>query len=481
MEVDAETRSDFRYESKRKNLDFLLFRNDLIFTADIAVGIAAGYIGQLLYFMAFHDGAMPPVLEGSLWREIVLGSVIAALVLREPRLAQRPHFKAPDGLVGDLCQRGATALAILLSVGLATRALDDMARLWVLGWSGFYAIWVVSSRWLLLSHGGELIRRGELREAVAVLGSPGLAEVLATRLSQEAEVVAVLDELDDCDEFDAEMALEEVQELANAGLIDTIVLAVAAEDLEEVAPLLEQLKAVPVQVTVCSDPVSLPPHVLSSRILGGVPLAVVADRPLQRWDLISKAVIDRAGAALLLIILAPFLLGVALAIALESPGPVIFRQLRCGWGGRSFTIYKFRTMRLPEDDAVFRQATRHDPRCTRVGAFLRRTSLDELPQLLNVLLGTMSLVGPRPHAEAGDEEFRAACQIVSEYAQRQRVKPGITGWAQIHGLRGAVRSAEQMRRRVQFDLYYIDHWSVWLDLEILACTPWSVLRAENAY
>jgi putative colanic acid biosynthesis UDP-glucose lipid carrier transferase len=216
-------------------------------------------------------------------------------------------------------------------------------------------------------------------------------------------------------------------------------------------------------------------------MLGGVPLAVVADRPLQRWDLVIKALLDRVGALLLLIVLTPLMFAVALAIILETPGPVIFRQLRGGWGGRAFTIYKFRTMRLLERELAFRQTTRHDARCTRVGNFLRRSSLDELPQLLNVLLGDMSLVGPRPYAEVMDEDFHAACRIVSEYAQRQRVKPGITGWAQIHGLRGAVRSPEHMRRRVQFDLYYIDHWSVWLDLEILACTPLSVLRAENAY
>jgi putative colanic acid biosynthesis UDP-glucose lipid carrier transferase len=247
------------------------------------------------------------------------------------------------------------------------------------------------------------------------------------------------------------------------------------------AAILEHLKSMPVQVTICRDPIAIPPDLLSSRVLGGVPLAVIADRPLQRWDIFTKAVVDRVGALLLLIILTPFMLAAVLAILFESPGPVIFRQTRSGWGGRAFTIYKFRTMRVLESDPTYRQTTRHDPRCTRFGSFLRRTSFDELPQLLNVLVGDMSLVGPRPHSEAMDEEFQAAREIVSEYAQRQRVKPGITGWAQIHGLRGAIRSPEQMRRRVQFDLYYIDHWSVWLDLEILACTPLSIWRAENAY
>ena len=481
MDTYAKHHADRQYQTKRKHQDFLSFRNDLIFAADIVVGIIAGYAGQILYFMSFHAGAPIGIVDGPLWREIVLGSAIAALVMREPRLAQGAQLLDQDGLVSDLCQRGATALAILLSVGLATRTLEDMARLWVLGWASSYAVWVALSRYLLLSQGGKLAERGELREAVAVLGSPEVAEPLAARLAQEVEVVAVLSELDEADEANADIALEEVQDLANAGLIDTVVLAVAPGDLKAAAAILEQLKSVPVQITICSDPIAMPAHLLCSRMLGGVPLAVVADRPLQRWDLVIKALLDRVGALLLLCVLAPLMLAVELAIILETPGPVIFSQLRGGWGGRAFTIYKFRTMRLLEQNPAFRQTTRRDARCTRVGNFLRHTSLDELPQLLNVLLGDMSLVGPRPHAEAMDEDFQAACQIVSEYAQRQRVKPGITGWAQIHGLRGAVRSPEHMRRRVQFDLYYIDHWSVWLDLEILACTPLSVLRAENAY
>jgi putative colanic acid biosynthesis UDP-glucose lipid carrier transferase len=481
MDMYANNRASRQYETKRKGIDFLYFRNDMLFVADVMLGIITGYVGRMIYFAACRGGVNALAMDGPLWREVVLGSAIAALVLREPRLTQQRQFQEQNGLVSDLLQRGATALTILLSVGLATRTLDDMARLWVLGWSVLFAAWIALSRYFLLSHIGTLAKRGELREAVAVLGAAEVAEALAARLAQEVEVVAILGDPDDPDDITAELALEEVQDLANAGLIDTIVLALAPGDFNAMAAILEHLKSMPVQVTICRDPIAIPPDLLSSRVLGGVPLAVIADRPLQRWDIFTKAVVDRVGALLLLIILTPFMLAAVLAILFESPGPVIFRQTRSGWGGRAFTIYKFRTMRVLESDPTYRQTTRHDPRCTRFGSFLRRTSFDELPQLLNVLVGDMSLVGPRPHSEAMDEEFQAAREIVSEYAQRQRVKPGITGWAQIHGLRGAIRSPEQMRRRVQFDLYYIDHWSVWLDLEILACTPLSIWRAENAY
>jgi putative colanic acid biosynthesis UDP-glucose lipid carrier transferase len=217
------------------------------------------------------------------------------------------------------------------------------------------------------------------------------------------------------------------------------------------------------------------------RVLGGVPLAVVSDRPVKRWGRLFKAILDIFGACVLLILMAPFLAAALIAVACESPGPVIYRQVRSGWAGRQFTIYKIRTMWHAPGTQPGRQTERNDARCTRVGAFLRRTSLDELPQLWNVLKGDMSLVGPRPHAEALHSRERAGCAVVAEYAQRNRVKPGITGWAQVHGLRGAIESSEQLRTRIEFDLYYIDHWSIWLDLAILARTPGAILFAENAF
>jgi exopolysaccharide biosynthesis polyprenyl glycosylphosphotransferase len=276
------------------------------------------------------------------------------------------------------------------------------------------------------------------------------------------------------------VALDDILDLANAGLIDTIVLALAP-DGGDVGGFLQQLRCVPIQVTMCNEPPPLAPESLSFRVLGGVPLAVVADRPLQRWDLFIKAIMDRLGALLVLAVFAPFMLAAAVAIITESPGPVIFRQPRRGWGGRVFTIYKFRTMRHETGQSQLSQTERNDPRCTRVGEVLRKTSFDELPQLWNVLRGDMSLVGPRPHPEAMHALHEAGCQIVAEYAQRQLVKPGMTGWAQINGSRGAVRTPEQMRRRVQYDLHYIDHWSIWLDMYIIACTPFCVLGAENAF
>ena len=168
----------------------------------------------------------------------------------------------------------------------------------------------------------------------------------------------------------------------------------------------------------------------------------------------------------------------AIAIKLDSPGPVIFRQRRCGFNGRLFEIFKFRTMIVLEDGNRVVQAKRNDTRITKLGAFLRRTSIDELPQLFNVLRGDMSIIGPRPHALAHDDEFM---RVVANYAFRHHVKPGITGWAQVNGCRGETKTLGDIERRLELDLYYIDNWTLALDFKIIFMTVIEIIRGENAY
>ncbi|SFU87379.1 exopolysaccharide biosynthesis polyprenyl glycosylphosphotransferase [Methylobacterium sp. 174MFSha1.1] len=193
---------------------------------------------------------------------------------------------------------------------------------------------------------------------------------------------------------------------------------------------------------------------------------------------VAKRALDVVGAALGLVLLLPLLLVVALLIKCDSRGPVLFRQSRIGLGNRPFRVWKFRTMTCCENGSVVRQARRDDPRVTRIGRVLRRTSLDELPQLVNVLLGSMSLVGPRPHAVAHDAQFTGT---VARYAERHAVRPGITGWAQVRGCRGETPNAAAMQRRVDLDLAYIEHWSLLLDLLILGMTLREIFRSQAAY
>jgi putative colanic acid biosynthesis UDP-glucose lipid carrier transferase len=194
----------------------------------------------------------------------------------------------------------------------------------------------------------------------------------------------------------------------------------------------------------------------------------VKPKPIRDWGYVMKLVLDYVLGGISLVFFGPLMLMAALAIKLESRGPVLFKQRRHGYNHRVIHVYKFRTMRVAEDGPVITQARKDDERITRVGRLLRRTSIDELPQLFNVLRGEMSLVGPRPHAVAHNQHYR---ERLARYANRHCVKPGMTGWAQIHGFRGPTEDPEKMRKRVEMDLYYIENWSIWLDLKIIAATP----------
>jgi putative colanic acid biosynthesis UDP-glucose lipid carrier transferase len=202
------------------------------------------------------------------------------------------------------------------------------------------------------------------------------------------------------------------------------------------------------------------------------------ETPFTGTNRLVKRLSDIVLASAILVLISPLLLAVAIGVRLSSPGPVIFAQRRNGLDGEEIVIYKFRSMRTADDGAVVPQATKEDPRITPFGAFLRRSSLDELPQFINVLQGRMSIVGPRPHAVAHNEQYR---QLIKAYMVRHKVKPGITGWAQIHGLRGETETVEKMQARVEYDLEYLRNWSLSLDLQIIVRTIKLVFFDRNAY
>ena len=212
--------------------------------------------------------------------------------------------------------------------------------------------------------------------------------------------------------------------------------------------------------------------------VGGVPVVAICESPYSGVDSVVKGTSDIVLAALLLILLSPLMLCIALVVKFTSVGPAIFKQRRYGLDGEEITVYKFRSMTVSEDGNIIDQAQKNDPRITKIGAFLRRTSLDELPQFINVLQGRMSMVGPRPHAVAHNELYRT---LIKGYMLRHKIKPGITGWAQVNGLRGETEVLEKMQARIEYDLYYLRNWSIWLDLWIIMLTAWVVLRRDNAY
>jgi undecaprenyl-phosphate galactose phosphotransferase/putative colanic acid biosynthesis UDP-glucose lipid carrier transferase len=273
-------------------------------------------------------------------------------------------------------------------------------------------------------------------------------------------------------------SLERAIEIARDQRADEIALAFPWADSRKLELLRDRLRDSPLPVILLPDrrirslaknpAFSLQPS-LSLEIQRG---------PLSGAEQLLKRMLDVAVAGIALLLLSPLMLVAAAAIKLDSPGPVLFRQKRKGFNSREFVIFKFRSMTVMEDGAVVRQATKSDARVTRVGRVLRQSSIDELPQLINVLIGDMSLIGPRPHAVAHDTFYG---DLLSEYAFRHHVRPGITGWAQVNGYRGETREIGQMKRRIELDLWYINNWSLLLDLRILAMTCFEVARSRNAF
>jgi Undecaprenyl-phosphate glucose phosphotransferase len=287
----------------------------------------------------------------------------------------------------------------------------------------------------------------------------------------------LLPSLSESNDADGLHLVDEAIQFTRRNRIDCILLALQWSDERRRNLICERLQVLPIPVLLLPDQ-----HVDSifaqGRKLGHEFTIEIQRAPLSEGELALKRVIDVIAAGALVLALSPLLLLVGLLIKLESQGPVIFRQRRKGFNGREFTIFKFRTMNVLEDGNLIEQARRDDPRVTRIGRILRAASIDELPQLINVLFGNMSLVGPRPHAMAHDDDY---AKLIAKYAFRQHVKPGLTGWAQVNGYRGETARLELMERRVECDLWYIKNWSFWLDVKILVLTCFEVTRRRNAY
>ncbi|MEQ1698071.1 MAG: undecaprenyl-phosphate glucose phosphotransferase [Hyphomicrobiaceae bacterium] len=264
--------------------------------------------------------------------------------------------------------------------------------------------------------------------------------------------------------------------------IDLLIVTVPPRAEDRLMQILQQLFTLQIDIRVSALNSKLRLNSSAYSYIGKVPMLAVMDKPLSDWDRVIKNVEDRVIGLVLLTIAVPVMALVALAVRLDSPGPILFRQKRYGFNNELIEVYKFRSMYTGDlDAAACKLVTKNDSRVTPVGRFIRRTSLDELPQLFNVLRGEMSLVGPRPHAtqaKAGRELYE---DVVHGYFARHRVKPGVTGWAQVNGWRGETDTREKLERRIEHDIHYIDNWSVALDLYIIALTPFALISGKNAY
>lgn len=365
-------------------------------------------------------------------------------------------------------------------------------RAWLIAWFGFSLPLLILFRRLLALIVAAAERKGELARRAVIVGGGRACEDLLARFAKTGErAIEILGIFDDRGEdrspdqvgrYRKIGTFDELERYCRDHYVDLLIVALPASAEERILHLMRQLWVLPIDVRIAAHSAKLKLAKRAYSYIGDVPFLAIFDRPLSDWNAAVKAIFDRVFGLFALVLLSPLMLATAIAVKLDSKGPVFFRQKRHGFNNEIIHVFKFRSMYAEmADPNAAKQVTKGDPRVTRVGRFIRRTSIDELPQLFNVLRGELSLVGPRPHAietKAGNALYQDA---VNGYFARHRMRPGITGWAQINGWRGETDTLEKIERRVEHDLYYIEHWSLPFDLYILAMTPFSLFNGKNAY
>lgn len=458
---------------------------DIVGFLDAAAVVAGGMVPAVIYAVG---GDLPVD-----WMKHLQMSLVSAVIvygcLRNYGMydTDRMHdFPVhPTRLASSL----AIAFLAILGLGLPFAPKDMHMWIWYASWIGMSFMFLLNVRTAAREILARLTRHGAFDARVAVYGSGSIARRVEEHLSNPdlgIRFTGLFDDRNDTSRLDPAAPpiagrLDDLVRAARQGLVDRIVIALPQAADVRTQSIARQLEHLPVSLHIvthiASDLVEAgPAHTVSS--LGSVGLIDVKSKPLADWSRVVKAVEDYVLAAVMLLALLPVFGLIAVLVKLDSPGPVFFRQRRRGYNHEVFEVLKFRTMHVLEDGADVRQATRDDPRVTRMGRFLRWSSLDELPQLVNVLRGEMSLVGPRPHALAHDDHFG---DTVDRYANRHQVRPGITGLAQISGCRGETETQEKIERRLALDLEYVNSWSLWLDLKILGLTILRGLGGQNAY
>jgi Undecaprenyl-phosphate glucose phosphotransferase len=467
------------------------FGCDTLPLLDVASFLLGGYAASALCGLQWATAADPDFWNSPESRAIVW-AILAPFLLNDPAFSSTVSNGSWSRLFGRHALRFVKLVALILIVSFAGGLTGGMALRWCVTTLAFAGVATLVCRAILVAHMRLLERGGVLAESIAVVGAGPFADRFVEHLRSigvhKVDVVGVFDDRRTRVDADASKPTGTIADLLRLGQtrsIDCVVVALPTAPESRLLAIVRSLEPLAVPVALCPANARFDAlHHQVDTICDALPVELLADRPIHRWDAVFKSAMDFALAAFAVIALSPVLMGIAAAVRISGPGPILFRQRRHGWNNGEFYIYKFRSMRWEGDGSAsaLKQTTRGgDSRITPVGAFLRKSSLDELPQLLNVLRGEMSLVGPRPHATNMRTEERLGHEIIDAYAHRHRVKPGITGWAQVNGSRGATDTTEQLRRRVELDLHYIENWSLWLDVKILFKTVASVLKATNAF
>jgi Undecaprenyl-phosphate glucose phosphotransferase len=483
MEADAGARlADFPSASRRSISWSESIVSGLVGAADALVLII---VGAFYYFVLLGWSAST---YQSYMTEIAVNVGLTLSVFHYAGLYDCNTIVSWPSRMRQMVLLGALVTLILLTLALALRISDQFSQRW------FFASFLTSSILIFTLRGcaklmiRQLATAGMLVRNVAIVGASGQAQHLVSRLRLEdapwKRIVGIFDDRRtrisrDVNGFPVLGSLDDLVRYVRAGKIHDVVITLPWSADERLVNIIGNLRSLPVHIYLGSDLIGyhFPRH--REQLLEGVPVLEIASAPLTGWSGLIKNIEDKVIAGGLLMLLSPLMLLIALCIRIDSPGPIVFRQKRYGFNNQEIVVYKYRSMHhnRPREAGV-PQARKNDPRVTRIGRILRSTSLDELPQLLNVMQGNMSMVGPRPHAVEHNEQY---AQLIGGYHGRHKVKPGITGWAQINGYRGETDTLDKMKGRVDHDIYYIENWSLWFDVKIMLLTAIGGWTHKNAY
>ncbi|MEP7069328.1 MAG: undecaprenyl-phosphate glucose phosphotransferase [Usitatibacter sp.] len=413
--------------------------------------------------------------------------ILALLVFSLTFPGHAPRGTSPGAIAREVVAGWVLVLGLLLMLGWATRTVGSFDERVLLTWALATPIVLFLAHMLTPAILPRLLAAEGMNRVAVIAGAAALGDKLAERIRATpylgVQVAGFFDDrsterLGGMSDEEILGNVEELAQFVKKNRVDLIYLTLPLASQPRIMKLLDDLRDTTASVYFIPDIFLF--DLIQGRMdtIGGLPVLAVCETPFFGMNAMVKRLSDIVLSTLILVGIAPVLAAIALGVKLTSPGPVLFRQRRYGLDGREILVYKFRSMTVTEDGAVVTQATKNDQRVTPFGGFLRRTSLDELPQFINVLQGRMSIVGPRPHAVAHNEQYR---KLIKSYMIRHKVRPGITGWAQVNGLRGETETVDKMQARIEYDLDYLRHWSIKLDLHIIWKTVFVVFKKQNAY
>jgi putative colanic acid biosynthesis UDP-glucose lipid carrier transferase len=414
--------------------------------------------------------------------------ILALLVFSLTFPGRVPRGTSATAIAREVLSGWVLAVVLLLMLGWATRTLGSFDERVLAAWVAVTPVALFAAHLATPLVLPRVLAAEGLQRVAVIAGAGSLGRHLAERIADTPylgiRVAGYFDDraperLEGLDQGRLLGDLDHLAEYVKKHRVDLIYVTLPMASQPRIMKILDELHDTTASVYFTPDIFIF--DLIQGRMdsIGGIPVLAVCETPFSGMNGVVKRASDIVLASIILVLISPILAAIALGVKLSSPGPVLFRQRRYGLDGREIVVYKFRSMTVTEDGPVVKQATKNDSRVTRFGAFMRRTSLDELPQFVNVLQGRMSIVGPRPHAVAHNEMYR---KLIKSYMVRHKVRPGITGWAQVNGLRGETETVEKMKARIEYDLDYLRNWSLGLDLAIIWKTIWVVFRKpDTAY